>query len=121
MITAFQSTAFQHNAFQTIYVPPVPPDLVFWKKRWWIYAKKQIGKSVIFKYYSRYRQQRVYPYYHPYNPRTPAQQANRNKFKAAMAAWKILPEEQKAVFEHRALGRHMCGKNIFVKEFMLAP
>ena len=50
---------------------------------------------------------------------TPARRARRLKFAAAVVAWKILTPEQKALYNKRAVGRHMSGYNLFIKEFML--
>ena len=84
-------------------------------------ARKQVGKCVIFRYYSRKRLQQAYPYVVPSNPMTPAQQANRMKFASAMAAWAVLPDAQKEQYKHRVRDRKMYPKNLFVKEYMLTP
>jgi len=89
-------------------------------KRWFT-ARKQVGKRVIYRYYSRTRKQDIYPYVVPHNPQTPAQQANRMKFADAMAAWAALPQATKDTYEHRVRDRQMYGKNLFVKEYMLSP
>jgi len=59
-------------------------------------------------------------FYIPANPRTEEQQANRNKFIAALTAWKALTDEQKLVYIERAKGKSMTGYNVFVKEYMLS-
>jgi len=59
-------------------------------------------------------------FYIPNNPQTEAQQANRNKFKAALTAWHALTDEQKQVYIERAKGKSMTGYNVFVKEYMLS-
>lgn len=59
-------------------------------------------------------------FYIPNNPRTEAQQANRNKFIAALTAWHALTDEQKAVYNERAKGKSMTGYNVFVKQYMLS-
>lgn len=84
-------------------------------------AQKQVGKCVIFRYYSRKRLQQAYPYVVPSNPMTPAQQTNRMKFASAMAAWAVLPDPQKEEYRHRVRDRKMYPKNLFVKEYMLTP
>jgi len=50
---------------------------------------------------------------------TPARRLRRLKFAAAVVAWKILTPEQKLLYNERAVGRHMSGYNLFIKEFML--
>lgn len=82
-------------------------------------ARKQIGKCVIFRYYSRKHLQQAYRYVVPHNPMTVAQQANRSKFANAMAAWAVLPDAQKEQYKHRVRDRKMYPKNLFVKEYML--
>jgi hypothetical protein len=91
---------------------------IFLLKKVYFQAKGQVAKLIIYRYNGRYGRQDVYPYVLGENPKTEAQQANRVKFKEAMAAWKVLPEEDKALFEHRVINRKMCGKNLFVKEYM---
>ena len=57
-------------------------------------------------------------YYRPTNPRTVPQQAKRSNFAAAVAAWQILTIEQKAVYNSRAVGQHLTGYNLYIKEVM---
>jgi hypothetical protein len=95
-------------------------NVAFLRKKVYFQAKGQIAKKMIYRYNGRYGRQDVYDYVLGENPETVAQQANRLKFKAAMQAWSELSANEKAVFEHRAKGRALYGKNIFVKEFMLA-
>ena len=59
-------------------------------------------------------------FYEPFNPQTIPQQANRGKFAAAVLAWQNLTQEQKAVYNSRAVGKHMSGYNIFIKQSMLS-
>ena len=82
-------------------------------------ARKQIGKCVIFRYYSRKHLQQAYRYVVPHNPMTVAQQANRNKFGAAMAAWAALPNNKLETKSESSRDRKMYPKNLFVKEYML--
>lgn len=56
-------------------------------------------------------------FYTPTNPRTSAQQANRAKFAAAMAAWGALTSDQKAVYNERAKKRQMFGWGLFIREY----
>ena len=56
-------------------------------------------------------------FYAPTNPRTPAQQANREKFAAACSAWQLLTVEQKAVYHKRARRLSLRGWSLFIKEY----
>jgi hypothetical protein len=57
-------------------------------------------------------------YYFPKNPRSDSQWVNRMKLDAGVAAWQSLTLEQWAVYNSKAVGRHMSGFNLFLKEFM---
>ena len=59
-------------------------------------------------------------FYRPTNPRTPAQQANRQKFADAQAAWMALTSEQKQVYTTRAKRRNMFGWGLFIREYYQA-
>jgi len=63
---------------------------------------------------------RVYrePFYITRNPRTANQQTNRNKFADAVAYWQGLTEEEKKVYNQRAIGKHMSGYNLCIREYM---
>ena len=56
-------------------------------------------------------------FYRPTNPRTPAQQANRQKFTDAMAAWQSLTQPQKDVYNTRAKKRSMFGWGLYIREY----
>lgn len=56
-------------------------------------------------------------FYTPTNPQTPAQQANRAKFAAAVAAWQALTSEEKSVYTERAKKRQMFGWGLFIREY----
>ena len=56
-------------------------------------------------------------FYTPTNPMTPAQQANRQKFAAAMAAWKTLTPTQQEEYNERAKRRSMFGWGLFIREY----
>lgn len=103
-------------------------DFLF--KRLYFIGRKQIGKKVILRYVARGQsikhgsrcgpgRQDIYPYVVPHNPRTELQQANRMKFQAAMAAWKLLTPEERAPWEQKAAMKGIYGKNLFVKDYML--
>ena len=51
---------------------------------------------------------------------TAGQQARREKFDLAVAAWQGLTEAQKEVYRHRAIGKRMSGYNLFLSEYMLS-
>jgi len=57
------------------------------------------------------------PFYKPTNPRTPAQQANRQKFADAMFAWKNLTELEKERYNKEAKSKMLFGWNVFIKEY----
>ena len=59
-------------------------------------------------------------FYRPTNPRTPAQEANREKFAAAMVAWQALTPEEKGVYNKRAKKRSMFGWGLFIREYYQA-
>ena len=49
---------------------------------------------------------------------TDAQQARREKFAAAVAAWQSLTPEQKKAYNKKAVGKHMSGYNLYLSEYM---
>jgi len=59
-------------------------------------------------------------FYIPANPQTETQQANRNKFIAALTAWHALTDEQKEVYNRRSKGKSLTGYNLYVKQYMLS-
>ena len=59
-------------------------------------------------------------YYFPKNPRTEAQQENRDVLRQAVVAWQGLTSEQKLVYNNRARGKARSGYNIFTKEYILS-
>lgn len=56
-------------------------------------------------------------WYTPTNPQTDAQQANRQKFADAMAAWGALTSEQKAEYNTRAKRQSLRGWSLFVRTY----
>lgn len=56
-------------------------------------------------------------FYTPTNPRTTAQQANRQKFADAMSAWSALTEAEKAEYNERAKGRGTFGWGLFIRDY----
>lgn len=83
-------------------------------------AAGRVGKQWIIQRYPHIGQTLAYPYVAPTNPNSPAQQASRQRFADAMAAWKVLPAEEKAGFEYRARLKALTGKNIFIREYIAA-
>jgi len=58
-------------------------------------------------------------FYSPTNPQTIPQQANRDVFSDAISGWQGLTSEQKLGYNKRAVGRHMSGYNLYIREYML--
>jgi len=54
------------------------------------------------------------------NPRTVSQQANRQKMADAIVAWRLLTNEQKEVYNKRAVGERFFGCHLFRKEYLLS-
>lgn len=67
------------------------------------------------KHYYTYTKMR---YYRPTNPRTELQQAGRNKFADAVAAWNLLTTVEKSVYNERGKKNNRIGRNIFISEYM---
>jgi len=59
-------------------------------------------------------------YYHPTNPQTESQQANRQKYADGVTAWQGLTNEQKEVYNERAKHNKLSGYNLFLKEYLLS-
>lgn len=57
-------------------------------------------------------------FYVPTNPQTEAQQANRQKIADAVSAWQALTDEQKDVYNKKALGKGISGYNLFIKNYL---
>ena len=60
------------------------------------------------------------PFYIVKNPRTVPQQANRQKMADAVSAWQLLTDEQKQVYNKRAVGKKLFGYQLFLKEYLLS-
>ena len=52
------------------------------------------------------------------NPRTENQQAQRSKFSAGMAGWRLLDTEQKKIYDELGALLHMSGMNYFLREYL---
>lgn len=59
-------------------------------------------------------------WYEPTNPQTPAQQANRSTFADAVSSWQGLTNEQKAVYNTRAVKKKYFGYHLYIREYMLS-
>ena len=60
------------------------------------------------------------PYYIPYNPRTPDQQANREKIINAIIDWRGLTDERKTFYNKKAIRKRMSGYNLSLREYLLS-
>jgi len=60
------------------------------------------------------------PFYITKNPRTVPQQAHRQEYGEAVESWRLLTNEQKQVYNKRAVGKRCSGWNIFYKEYLLS-
>ncbi len=69
-------------------------------------------------FYKRYGKTIMRAWVLPPNPRTQAQQANRERFARAMAAWQGLSSVDKAALNIQAKKRGMTGHNLFISRFM---
>jgi hypothetical protein len=85
----------------------------------------KIGKTAnsVYGIYQRQRTSkgqivRKLKFYVTPNPRTEAQQANRNKFAEAIKNWQGLTTQQKEVYNKRAGYRPLSGYNLYIKEYM---
>lgn len=56
--------------------------------------------------------------YRPTNPRTEVQQANRNKFADACAAWPLLTDEEKKYYNELGKKRGRAGRSLFISWYM---
>ena len=59
-------------------------------------------------------------FYVPTQTWSQAKEDSQNKFKAAISAYQILTESEKLVYHRRAVGMHLSGYNLFIKEYMLS-
>ncbi|HRZ26280.1 MAG TPA: hypothetical protein P5295_05685 [Spirochaetota bacterium] len=74
-----------------------------------------VGKLV---FYERYGKTVMRAYIIPPNPRTAAQQANRSRFRQAMASWRQLPDYEKDSYNRRARKLSMTGHNLYISRYM---
>ncbi len=54
----------------------------------------------------------------PYNPRTEAQQLNRNIFAEAVKTWQSMSDEERYTWKTKGAKRNRTGYNYFISEYM---
>lgn len=92
-----------------------------------ILPHKKIGKAGledrhdVYGIYQRYHvkgkvKSRKLNFYEYVITRTEAQQAQRARYKAGFEAWRLLTNEQKQVYNKRAVNYKISGYNLFMKE-----
>ena len=81
----------------------------YYRVQGWVYQLKRTWHGIIYS---------CYPGYWPTNPRTPAQQANREKWARAVEGWQGLGEEAKDVWRELAEKRPLSGFNLYMAEEM---
>jgi len=64
--------------------------------------------------------QAIVNFYTPTNPRTPAQQAQRARYGAAIGAYRALTDAQKKYYAKAGSTRGLRGYEYFVKKYILA-
>jgi hypothetical protein len=76
------------------------------------------GKFRDYIFVTRNGQTYIKPYKKPRNPKTPAQQAQRQKFQRVTKSWKELSPEQQQEYNDRAelTGTPLTGYNLFCRE-----
>lgn len=77
----------------------------------------QIGKKQVYRI--RNGRQQKYSYYVPFNPQTPAQQANRLKYAHSIKYWQALSPAEKALYNSlEKVHPHMSGFNYYIHLYM---
>jgi len=69
-------------------------------------------------FYKRYGRTVMRAWIMPPNPRTPAQQSNRSRFREAMTSWRALPDYEKDSYNRRARKFSMTGHNLYISRYM---
>jgi len=82
-----------------------------------VYSGK-VGKSGVFAHWKGRQYRRSYVI--PANPRTPMQQAVRNSFKNAVAAWHDFSALQKEAYNYLATPQQISGFNLWVSRYQKA-
>jgi len=78
--------------------------------------KGNIGRLI---YYNRMGKTCVRSHVIPRNPRTEAQQKNRDLFAEAVNRWKLLTAEEKNLWNVKAARKQRTGYNFFISSFIL--
>lgn len=88
---------------------------------WSKYGEKNLYAGIyrVRHYLGKLYQERMefYPYVITH---TDAQQPRRETFADAVSAWQALTTPQKNVYRQRAVGKHMFGYHLFLREYMLS-
>ena len=92
-------------------------DLVMIVEKRALNSKEVRGKcgKKIYSYITKTGNQYVKEYKKPRNPRTPAQQSQRLKYKEAVGMWKALPEPEKEIYRQKAMDLPLTGYNLFIR------
>lgn len=76
----------------------------------------RVGYAYIFR--RRKGHQEIMRYYYPYNPKTPEQQANRQKFAQSVTNWKSFDPETKKYYHTLKNPKSMSGMNRYIYYYM---
>ena len=79
-------------------------------------ARGKLGK-LVYQVVNKTGNQYARKFVKPKNPRTPPQQGNRMKLKAAQWAWTLLSPAEKETWEKKKKGPRMNGNNLFVQYY----
>ena len=82
-----------------------------------IRAQGKFGK-LVFQYIHKTGTQYARKFVKSKNPRTPPQQANRMKMKAAQKAWGLLTPAQQEAWERKSQNTPKNGNNLFVSKYL---
>jgi len=78
-------------------------------------ARGKLDKSIVYGSWKGISYVRKYAT--PANPSTPDQQAHRAVFTSAVAAWKLVPADQKILWNKAASGKPLTGFNLFTRSY----
>lgn len=111
---------FGRSIYGRVVVFKDPRDCLFSLKAWKKTAASGSGFAGIYQRQPTSKGQivRRLKLYAPTNPRTEAQQANRQKIADAVEAWQGLTEEQRNQYNKRARFQPFTGYNLFIKEYL---
>ena len=74
-----------------------------------IYQTRKTTKGIVY-----YRSS----YFIPKNPRTENQQAWRQVFQEGAQQWQLLSDEQKKIWNEKAIGKNLYGYNLFLSDYL---